>query len=166
MRHVIGLGAVLLLLAGCTPGDERYCKAYGVEGTAEYGNCLNYYHQQEAIFGADRAVCEQQADYTYPPTLYDNGQTTSIARYNSHGKYVGNQIVSVSPDYQHNAQVDMLRGRIIEPCMQAKGWNSGNSWQAGRHPVTVVRPSPMPQQPMPQQPRPMQPTTNQLPWMH
>ncbi|MES2984790.1 MAG: hypothetical protein V4735_06365 [Pseudomonadota bacterium] len=132
----------LMLVVGCTPADELYCQSFGVGGTVEYGKCIAYYHQQQDAFRADRAACEDQADMTYPTTLYDNGHYAHV--YGGYGggfgPYSGSRTIRVEPDYQHNAQVDRLRMRIIEPCMQSRGWNSGRDWQAGRHAVT---PAPM-----------------------
>lgn len=137
-RHILPVAA--LLLAACTPADIDYCRQFGVAGTAEYGNCLEYYQQQEAAFGADYRVCASEADATYPPTLYDRGGFSPVVgggfgRY----PYYSGGFVSVEPDHHHNAEVDRLRARIIAPCMEARGWNSPRSWQAGRH---AVKPAP------------------------
>ncbi len=127
----------LALLAACTPGDVDYCRGFGVEGTAEYGKCISYYHEQEALFGNDMSVCSLEADGTYPPTLYDYGHYEHImGGYGPRGEWYSGTMIRVEPDYQHNAQVDSLRMRIIAPCMDARGWNSPTSWQAGRHAVT------------------------------
>ena len=125
-----------MALAACTPADEEYCQSFGVAGTAEFGKCLDFYHRESAAFGGDRAVCDGEADYTYPTTLYDYGHTEHLVGgfvptpYG--GRYIGGQTIVVQPDYRHNAEVDRLRMRIIEPCMQARGWNSSATWQAGR----------------------------------
>lgn len=125
-------------LAACTPADEQYCQSYGVSG-AEFDKCMRYYHQQEAAFGADRDVCEMEADLTYPPSLYDRGGYAHVmGSFGPHGEYYGPRTVHVDPDWYHNQQIDRLRMRIIEPCMRAKGWNSGSSWEAGRHNVKAV----------------------------
>ena len=65
--------AVTAALYGCTPADEEYCTAMGVGGSAEWGKCIDYFHAQQQLFSADRAVCDMQADQTYPPSLYDHG---------------------------------------------------------------------------------------------
>lgn len=141
--------AVLLLLSACTPADISYCNQFGVAGTAEFSKCIAYYQQEEAAFGADRAVCSAQADETYPQTLYDRGGFAHVGigsgfggfggRFHGAGLGYGGGVVSVPPDYYHNAEVDRLRARIITPCMQARGWNSPNSWQAGRSEVKPTK---------------------------
>ena len=138
----------LLALASCTPGDVQYCNGFGVQGTPEFGKCVDYYHQQEGAFKADRDQCSLDADGVYPPSLYDYGHDEHIVGgYGPYGWH-GGTTVRVPPDYRHNAQVDALRMRIIEPCMQARGWNSGSSWQAGRHAVSKgARSSPPPKLP-------------------
>lgn len=132
MRFPFIASFALLMLAACTPANERYCESYGVVGTPEFTKCLNYYNTQEAIFGADRGRCEREADVTYPRSLYDSGKSVYSPGYYVGGKYVGGGSVYVPPDYRHNAEVDLLRMRIIAPCMQAQGWHSPDSWQAGR----------------------------------
>jgi hypothetical protein len=154
---VVSLSLIALVtLVGCTPADIKYCRDFGVEGTVEYGKCVDYYQAQTAAFSADRAVCSNEADATYPPSLYDFGHyATSVGgfgAFGSRGGFYGGPSIRIEPDYRHNAQVDALRMRIIEPCMQAKGWNSGRSWQAGRHAVSAP-------------PRKLHPQTNEvLPW--
>ncbi len=136
MRRIL-VGLLLPLLAACTPADIEYCRGFGVEGTAEYGKCLNYFHQQQAAFDADRASCERQADATYPQSLYDRGgYGHSMGTVGPDGKFYAGQTVFIDPDYQHNREVDRLRMRIIAPCMSGRGWNSPEDWQAGRHAVT------------------------------
>lgn len=137
-RTLVMVGVLFALLAACTPADIEYCSKFGVAGTAEYGKCLDYYQQQEAAFGADYRLCASEADITYPTTLYDRGGFAQVGigsgfggRY--YGGGYGGGLISVPPNYQHNAEVDRLRARIITPCMQARGWNSQTSWQAGRH---------------------------------
>ena len=126
----------LTFLAACTPPDVEYCRSFGVEGTAEYGKCLNHYQQQSAAFESDRDACEFAADATYPPTLYDRGHyAQTMGGFGPHGEFYGGQTISIEPDWQHNREVDRLRMRIIAPCMQARGWNSASDWQAGRHAV-------------------------------
>ncbi|MFM9890419.1 MAG: hypothetical protein ACKVOE_07275 [Rickettsiales bacterium] len=126
----------LMGLSACTPADEQYCQRFGVGGTSEFGKCLDYFHTQEAAFGADYQQCAFEADYTYPPTLYDNGRTVHFSGGFYGGRYFGGGTEFIEPDYYHNSQVDALRQRIIEPCMQSLGWNSSITWQAGRHAVT------------------------------
>lgn len=134
--HKLGTAAALLALAACTPADEQYCQSYGVTGS-EYTSCMGYAAQQQNAFSADRDVCDMQADLTYPASLYDYGRTEHIhGGFGYGGHYYGGTTISIPPDYSHNRQIDELRMHIIEPCMQAKGWNSGASWQAGRHAVT------------------------------
>lgn len=137
--------AVLLLLSACTPADISYCNQFGVAGTAEFSKCIAYYQQEEAAFGADRAVCSALADETYPQTLYDRGGFADVGfggfggRFHGPGLGYGGGIIAVPPDYYHNAEVDRLRARIITPCMQARGWNSPTSWQAGRSAVKPTK---------------------------
>ena len=150
------LVAALALLSACTPADQQYCQSFGVGGTAEYGKCMDYYHQQSAIFNADRAQCEFEADATYPPTLYDYGHTEEVMGGFNRGMYYGGSTVFVQPDMRRNMEVDQLRMRIIEPCMQSRGWNSGQSWQAGSHPVAKVKTAPR---------SPYAPTAAPLPWL-
>lgn len=128
------LGAALLLvLAGCGSSQNDYCASYGVyEGNPEYGRCLNYYQQQEALFANDRALCALQADQTYPPTLYSRPTSYPVRVY-GRGGFPHTEMVHVGADYQQIAEVDRLRMTIIGPCMQQRGWNSGATWQAGRH---------------------------------
>jgi hypothetical protein len=148
----------LLLLAHCASPEQTYCDGFGL-GTEnpEYQKCLSYYFQQEAAFRADRQVCEFEADKTYPRTLYDNGRWERVHGGFGYGHYGygGGATVFVEPDYYHNREVDGLRMRIIEPCMQARGWNSGASWQAGRRtgsaPKSAAKPAPQP--------------IGQLPWL-
>jgi hypothetical protein len=127
------------LLSACTSREVQYCSGFGVEGTSEYGNCLDYYHRQEAAFGADRAVCDAEADKTYPASLYDyGGYTRTHGGIGYGGRWYGGHSIYIEPDYRRNRELDRLRMRIIEPCMQARGWNSGKTWQAGRR---AVKPS-------------------------
>lgn len=149
---IIGSLLAATLLAACTPADVSYCSKFGVEGTAEYGKCLDYYHQQEVKFDADRGVCELEADATYPPTLYDRGgYARTMGGFGPHGQYYGGQTIHIEPDWYHNRQIDNLRMRIIEPCMQTRGWNSGSSWQAGRHSTTSPKRKTTPAQKLPWQ---------------
>ena len=143
MKTIFGLAILALLaLAACTPPDEQYCQQYGVSG-AELNKCISYYNQQENIFAADREACDMQADLTYPRTLYDYGHTEHVmGGFGYDGRYYGGHTIQIEPDYRHNAQVDSLRSRIVGPCMDAKGWNSADSWQAGRHAVTPVKRKP------------------------
>jgi len=159
MRNKLMALCGLALLAACTPADEQYCNNFGVAGTAEYGKCIGYYHQQEQIFGADRAACSYEADMTYPQSLYDHGTMAQAPGTFWAGQYQPPQIIDIPPDYQHNLEVDRLRARIIDPCMSAKGWNSGSTWQAGRHAVVVA-----PRKVV--TPQGATPSMNSLPWLH
>ena len=136
MRQLLGALLLVGLVTGCTPSDVQYCRDFGVEGTSEYGKCINHYHTQESAFMADRASCDADADMTYPPSLYDYGgyaRTHGGIGYGGH--WYGGQTIHIDPDWRRNREIDRLRMRIIEPCMQAKGWVSGRSWQAGRQAV-------------------------------
>lgn len=130
---------VMLVLAGCasTPSEVDYCRSLGVEqGNPEYARCTQYYFEQDAAFRADRTICSQEADLTYPPTLYSRPMSYPVRVFSPYG-YPRTEMVHVGADYQQIAQVDALRMRIIGPCMQSRGWNSPGSWQAGRHPVNM-----------------------------
>ena len=139
-------------LSACTPADENYCRNLGVTGTSEYANCIDYYHKQQTLFNYDREFCDGDADTVYPRTLYDTGRQEPIMSggisngygpmgpygrpYGPYyGGYTGITTVYVPPNAAHNAQVDALRNRIVGPCMDERGWNSPDSWQAGQHPV-------------------------------
>jgi len=129
----------LLLAASCGNPQDDYCESFGVrEGDVEYGKCSQYFSQQQALFSSDRAVCALQADQTYPPSLYSRPYSYPVRFYGGRGGFAHTEMVHVGADYQQNAEVDRLRMRIIEPCMQARGWNSGATWQAGRHAGTPV----------------------------
>ncbi len=162
MRKILVLSLIALGLAACTPADQQYCNSFGVAGTAEYGQCLSYFHKQEAIFGADRAFCDSEADTTYPRSLYDTGHYQPVfvhGGFGPYGRYYGGGVshVFVEPDHYRNAQVTALRDRIVEPCMRAKGWNSGDTWQAGRRSVSKKRSISAPVRGN---------SMNQLPWLH
>lgn len=129
----------LALLAGCTTPDVDYCKRYGeVEGTPEFGKCLDYYHQQDAVFQRDLMVCSERADMTYPQALYDEGGHRTARVYGGAGwgraDWDGPETIWIDeePDQHHNAMVDNLRHRIILPCMNERGWQSAQSWELGR----------------------------------
>lgn len=138
MIRLLGGLTLLALLSACTPADESYCASFGVQGTSEYGRCLDYYHAQQKAFDTDRSICESAADETYPPTLYDRGGYAPVTGSFWAGHYYPGGMVQVQPDYYRNAEVDRLRMRIIAPCMTARGWNSPNSWQAGQHPIKTA----------------------------
>ncbi len=143
-KVIFGSLFALLLLVACTPADIQYCRSLGVEGTAEYGNCLSHYQQQSAAFAADRDACDFEADATYPRSLYDRGHyARTHGGFGPHGEFYGGHTIHIDPDWQHNREVDRLRMRIIAPCMQARGWNSANDWQAGRHAVSNISKKPM-----------------------
>lgn len=187
MRRLMVMGFMGIALAACTPADEQYCRSFGVDGTTEHRKCLDYYHREQAAFDADRRVCDAEADLTYPPSLYDRGHTEHVLGggfgsgfgrhgYGRHGgwggQYYGAQTVFVGPDLAQNAEVDRLRLRIVEPCMQARGWNSGTSWQAGNQLVTPVKrkavslPKPIKSAlPLPWIEQQPVPSGNALPWL-
>lgn len=149
INKIIACGylAIFGSLAGCSAqGDVLYCRNLGVEGTAEQGNCMAYYHQQEAVFATDRDVCMVEADKIYPPSLYDFGgyAYTSMGTGwgGHHGGFYGGHTIHIDPDFRRNAELDRLRMNIIEPCMQSRGWVSGRTWQAGRQPPLKPRSKP------------------------
>lgn len=124
----------LLLATSCTAPENQYCDSFGLrQGDAEYQKCLGYYFEQQNAFNADRMVCDAQADVTYPPSLYSRPQSFPVRTYGYRDGFAHTEMVHVGTDYQQNAQIDALRMRIIEPCMQSRGWNSGATWTAGRH---------------------------------
>lgn len=145
MRSLPRIVWVMGLLGGvvaCTPGEVEYCRQFGVAGTAEYGKCVAYYYQQQAAFDVDRAFCAQEADRTYPLTLYDSGRYEHVlGGMGPHGTMYGGSTIRIEPDYRRNALVDQLRMRIIAPCMQGKGWNSPTDWQAGHHAPSATAPT-------------------------
>lgn len=183
MRHLLSVGLMLPLvwLAACSgPADIAYCEKLGVTPNhSEYQNCIGYFNRQQNWFGGDRAFCSAEADKTYPPTLYDRG-SYGVMRGGfgsgfgggyyghgygmgmGHGGFYGSRMVDIQPDYAHNAQVDALRMRIIEPCMQARGWRSGETWEAGRfdgkQAAPVFTPAPPVVTPVPQ--------SGPLPWLN
>lgn len=160
MRSTMKTIAIVLLLvvAGCAsaPTEVDYCRSLGVEqGHPEYANCTAYYFDQDAAFKADRTICSQEADMTYPPTLYSRPMSYPVRVFSPYG-FSRTEMVHVGADYQQIAQVDALRMRIIGPCMEARGWNSPGSWQAGRHPVNmrpIKQPKPALVPPLPWQKR-------------
>ncbi len=133
---------LVVLLTNCAPPDQQYCAGFGVEGTPEYGKCLAYYHRQERSFKADRAVCETEADATYPRTLYDRGGFTPVSGTFWAGRYYPGGMIQIEPDYYHNAEVDRLRMRLIAPCMKKHGWASAKTWQENRQFVQPAKPQP------------------------
>lgn len=125
--------AITILIAACTPAEQRYCEQHATPlGSAEYGKCTQYYFAQTALFNADRSVCEFEADKTYPSSLYDNGRTAYSHGGYYGGRYYGGESIFIEPDYAHNALVSNLRDQIIRPCMNARGWVDPDNWEAGR----------------------------------
>lgn len=160
---LLPLAFLAIFLSACAADDVLYCRNLGVEGTSEHGKCMSYYHQQEAAFAADRRACSVDADEVYPPHLYDFGgyaQTSIGSGWGGpfggpRGGFYGGQSIRIEPDRRHNAELDRLRMRIIEPCMQQRGWVSGSSWQAGRQ---AMKPQKQPRVSKPQ-------ASEQLPWL-
>jgi len=136
---LFSVGFLLLALSACTAQDVLYCRNQGVEGTSEHSKCMHYYQQQEALFSADRSVCSVDANEVYPAHLYDYGgyarTTLGTGWGGHHGGFYGGQSIRIEPDYRRNNELDRLRMRKIEPCMQQRGWVSGSNWQAGRQAV-------------------------------
>jgi hypothetical protein len=131
MRSFLAIAVLALLAASCTPPELRYCQSVNAP-VSQLDQCTSYYFQQEAAFQSDLQFCSAEADQTYPPTLY-SGWGTALVHNHYRGGFGSVEQIEVPPDYQRNAQLDALRFRIIDPCMQSRGWNSGASWQAGRH---------------------------------
>lgn len=146
MRFLILMISGLLLASCAQHNDIDYCNRMGVgQGTAQFNQCIAYFYDQQALFNKDLAVCSARADQTYPQTLYDRGSYGIVRGGLGYGGWGGlgyggaygapffnNRMVDIPPNHQHNAQVDALRMRIIEPCMREFNWNSGASWEAGR----------------------------------
>lgn len=148
--HVVGVGAVLLL-AACTPAEDRYCDRMGTpQGNAEYSKCVRYYFEQTAMYRADMNGCAIEADQVYPRSLYDYGRTVRMhGGYGPYGYYPG-RTFDIEPDYTRNAMVDQLRMQITGPCMVAKGWRDPFNWESGRGtPPKPVRSAPVMQAPLP-----------------
>lgn len=153
--------ALLLALAGCasTPSEQEYCRSFGLDqGNPEFAKCIEFYYQQEGQFRADRAVCDAEADRTYPKSLYSRPMSYPVRTFGSGigfgagpfgagygGGFSRTQFVHVGADYQQIAEVDRLRMTIIQPCMRKMGWESGQTWQAGRIAATKAAP----QKPLP-----------------
>jgi hypothetical protein len=145
MKRTIFAATLLLILPACVAPEVEYCRSYGVEGTPEFGKCITYYHEQEALFEADRQPCLAQADEVYPPSLYDKGYHTHTAGYFDHkGRYYGGQSLYIPGNAQHNAELDRLRSRILTPCMQTRGWVSESDWRAGRLSSPIHAKTPLP----------------------
>lgn len=144
--------AFCMLVASCTsPADIAYCERLGVNPEhPEYTNCLNYYEAQHGAYSGDYAECSIEADKTYPKTLYDRGHTvyTGGFGFGGYGRYNVGGTGWIPPDAGHNAHVDALRNRIIEPCMREKGWRDPQNWEAGRGKPAAKK----------------QPSTTPLPW--
>lgn len=166
MRHYfLGVMTAFVLGACNQRSDVAYCERLGTgPGSREYAHCIGYFTRQSAWFNNDLQGCSVQADQTYPQSLYDRG-SYGIMRGGlgwgnvgfggiGHGPFYNSRMIDIPPNYHHNAQVDSLRMRIIEPCMQAKGWHSGFSWEAGRKDGKIL-------------PAPLTPpsTSGALPWL-
>ena len=124
----------LFALTACVQADIHYCQRQGLQaGTAPFGDCLNYYAEQQALFDTDAALCVSHARNVYPDYLYDRGHRARTIVVDSHG-YPRSVDLYVEPDYTRNSAVRGLRNQIVDPCMWEKGWNSSETWQAGRHP--------------------------------
>lgn len=139
----LSIFCIFPVLSACTPADELYCNRLEQPGSPGWQQCLGYYHAQKAAFQQDYDFCRIEADRVYPPYLYDYGGYARTPIYGGwgwpHHRYYGGATIYVEPDYQRNAELTALRERIIEPCMQSRGWNSGSDWMAGRHAVAPAR---------------------------
>ena len=151
MRHVFVVLGLGLLVVSCTPPEVDYCQSTGVP-PLQLEQCTQHYFQQEAAFNHDFTFCAMEADQTYPRSLYSGWGTALVHNRSSRGGFSSVEQVSVPPDHYKNAQVDALRQRIVEPCMQSRGWNSGVTWKAGRR-----APGKMSQ---------MNPNGGTMPWLH
>lgn len=135
MRRFLSMLGLALAVASCTPPEVEYCQRTGASPlTME--QCTTHYFEQEAAFNHDLSFCALEADQTYPQSLYSGWGTALV--HNHYGGGFGHvEQLSVPPDYSKNEQIDKLRMRIIEPCMQKRGWNSGRSWEDGRRAASV-----------------------------
>ncbi len=153
LKKMMVLGLMLSVSACSQRSDVAYCERMGTPpGTPHYASCISHFTSMQNWFNADRMGCSAQADQTYPQSLYDRGSygimrggigfghgmwgpagfgNVGFGGFGG-GPFWGSRMVDIAPDPFHNAQVDALRMRIIQPCMEAKGWNSGASWEAGR----------------------------------
>lgn len=150
MKHIRYI-AMLLLLAGCTPGEQEYCERMGVPlGAPNYTQCVQFYASQKALYSADRNICELEADNVYPRYLYDDGGVETVYVGGPHGQIVPHNVL-VQPDHVRNAMLDQLRRQIVEPCMASRGWRDPYNWEAGKltpAPARSMKPV-APHQPLP-----------------
>lgn len=124
--------AIILLAAGCTPADDLYCKRFNLPPAGvEYANCKAYYARMDQWFSGDLTTCHSQAQLAYPEYLYDHARYGQIQTFDRYG-YVRNSNIVIEPDYYRNQSLDMQRRQIVAPCMAKAGWNSPDTWQAGR----------------------------------
>ena len=122
----------LLALSACTPAPVQYCQRQGLAPqTPAWGECMAWVQQTEPVFKRDRAECTAESSITYPDTLYDRGHYEYVHRVDRYG-FPHRGRVFVGPEFGRNYEVDRLRARIINPCMQARGWNDPTTWEAGR----------------------------------
>lgn len=133
--RVILLSVILLLgLAACSsePPQAEYCGRMGIiPSNPEYGNCTAYFHKMNNWFESDFAQCRIEADRLYPDALYDNGDISYGRVWGPRGGWDTVEI-RTNPDYRKNRLLESLRMNVINPCMQKKGWVSGESWEFGR----------------------------------
>ncbi|MEJ0010101.1 MAG: DUF1467 family protein [Alphaproteobacteria bacterium] len=125
---------LLLTTAACVaPPQDRYCESQGSPpGSPGYARPASV-----STASRKRASATTASPATWPPTRSIRRRSTARARGSWASTRGGRpEMIPVDPDWQHNHALDMLRmSRVIAPCMQAKGWNSGESWTAGRHPA-------------------------------
>lgn len=138
MNRALSLLCLTVLLSSCAPAERQYCARIGTPmGHPEYNNCVNYFYRMSNWFARDREPCLAQAKETYPDYLYDRGQWGEIDYYGGNRGYGGiygrSNTIRIPPDAWKNHQLDQLRLKLITPCMQARGWNSGESWELGRN---------------------------------
>ncbi len=149
MRKLLSIFGLALAVASCTPPEVDYCRATGAS-PAQLDQCTQHYYQEEAAFKSDLRFCSAQADQTYPQSLYSGWGTARVhGGIGLGGQWRSAQSYTTPPDYQKNDQLDALRSRIIDPCMQDRGWNSGRSWEDGRRVKTSQ----------------MQPNGSGMPWL-
>lgn len=122
----------LVTASACTPADVGYCQRQGLPpGTPQFGDCLERYHYLDNLYQIDRAFCDDQARDTYPDYLYDRGRRAETTVVGRDGR-VRTMRLDIGADEARNSGVDLLRDRIIRPCMLKKGWNDPYNPQFGK----------------------------------
>lgn len=139
MKKLLTFWFLTLLIACSAPRDKAYCDSFRLPaGSGEYAQCMAYYARMDQWFTGDLNTCRTKAELAYPDYMYDHprfGQMETIDRFG----YVRSSNVMIEPDYARNFSLDNERRSIIVPCMQAAGWKSADTWQAGH--ATAMSPN-------------------------